>query len=86
MKKLASTIFLLLVLAGSSFAQNTPIAGKKPSAQAKPKQSAGCSLVGNVKGTKLWAGNCVSAELAAPTTAEPEPEPEPKDAIRRGKQ
>jgi hypothetical protein len=34
----------------------------------KPKEPMGCKLVGTVKGTKLWAGDCVGSELrgAAP--------------------
>ena len=79
MTRLASTIILMLALIGSSLAQTAPKAAKKPSVQSK--QSIGCKLVGTVKGTKVWAGDCISAEPVAPAT----PEPEPND-IRAGKQ
>jgi hypothetical protein len=29
----------------------------------KPKEAAGCKFVGTVKGTKLWAGDCMGPEL-----------------------
>jgi hypothetical protein len=50
------------------FAQAAPKVGNKPLAQVKPKEPMGCKLVGTVKGTKLWAGDCVGSELkgAAP--------------------
>jgi hypothetical protein len=31
--------------------------------QVKPKAASGCKLVGTIKGTKLWAGECVANEL-----------------------
>jgi hypothetical protein len=68
-------IFLVLAAIGFSataFAQSAPPkVGNKPLAQVKPKEPLGCKLVGTVKGTKLWAGDCVaSSELrgAAPAT------------------
>ena len=33
----------------------------KPLVQVKPRAPAGCKLVGMVKGTKLWAGECTEA-------------------------
>jgi hypothetical protein len=68
MKALAGLIVFLF--ATSAFAQTPPPKIAKPRAQAKPSAPMGCKLVGTVKGTKLWAGNCVdAAELrgAAPT-------------------
>jgi hypothetical protein len=71
------TMRVLLVLAAICFSTNafaqdaSPKAAKKPMAQVKPKEPPGCKLVGTVKGTKLWAGDCVaSSELrgAAPAT------------------
>jgi hypothetical protein len=35
----------------------------------KPKEPTGCKLVGTVKGTKLWAGDCVASELRGTTPA-----------------
>jgi hypothetical protein len=87
MKRLVSAIFLLALVA-PSLAQNAPT-GKKTSALAKVKPSGGCRLVGTVRGTKLWAGDCVAAEPSAPTAAEPaEPslQDHAQDAIRGGKE
>jgi len=80
MKRLVATSYFMIALIGPSFAQSAPSAGKK----VNPKQSSECRLVGAVKGTKIWAGNCISPE----TTAAPGPEPElePKNAIRGGKE
>ena len=55
----------------SAYAQDAPPkVGNKPLTQVKPKEPIGCKLVGTVRGTKLWAGDCVESELrgAAPTT------------------
>jgi hypothetical protein len=55
MKRLVATTYLTIALIGPSLAQDVAAVGKK----AKPKQSSECRPVGTVKGTKLWAGNCV---------------------------
>jgi hypothetical protein len=66
---------VLLILAGICFSANafaqdaTPKVGSKPLAQVKPKEPMGCKLVGTVKGTKLWAGDCVGSELRGATSA-----------------
>ena len=70
------TMRILLVLfaigfSATAFAQSAPPKiGNKPLVQVKPKEPMGCKLVGTVKGTKLWAGDCVASELrgAAPAT------------------
>jgi hypothetical protein len=68
------TVRALVILAAvCAFAQSpSPKSGKKPPlAQAKPKEPMGCKLVGTVKGTELWAGDCVDAaglRGVAPTT------------------
>jgi hypothetical protein len=67
-------IFLVLAAIGFSataFAQSAPPkVGNKPLAQVKPKEPMGCKLVGTVKGTKLWAGDCVaSSELRGAAAA-----------------
>jgi hypothetical protein len=50
---------------------------KKPLAQTKPKEPMGCKLVGTIKGTKLWAGDCVAAsELRGAVPAESASSPE----------
>jgi hypothetical protein len=63
------SLFILVALSFSTtaFAQSAPPkVGSKPLAQAKPK--VGCKLVGTVRGTKLWAGDCVGSELRGSTT------------------
>jgi hypothetical protein len=40
-----------------------PKVGAKPLVQVKPQAPAGCKLVGTVKGTKIWAGDCIANEL-----------------------
>jgi hypothetical protein len=54
----------------SAYAQDaSPKVGNKPLAQVKPKEPMGCKLVGTVKGTKLWAGDCTGYELRGSTPA-----------------
>ena len=77
------TIKVLFVLAAvgfsaSAFAQDAaPKVGNKPLAQVKPREPMGCKLVGTVRGTKLWAGDCVGSELRGTTpSADEQPSPE----------
>ena len=66
---------VLLILAAISFSANAfaqgapPKVGNKPLVQVRPKEPMGCKLVGTVKGTKLWAGDCVASELRGATPA-----------------
>jgi len=54
-------ILAAICISANAFAQDaTPKAGTK---QAKPKEPMGCKFVGTVKGTKLWAGDCMGPEL-----------------------
>jgi hypothetical protein len=67
------TMRLLLILAvvslsAPAFAQSAP-----PAVGKKPKAPMGCKLVGTVQGTKLWAGNCVTAEPAAAASEPAQP-------------
>jgi hypothetical protein len=71
---------ILLILAAivgfsaSAFAQTpAPKAEGKPLKRAKPSAPMGCKLVGTVKGTKLWAGDCAAASELRGTTPSPEP-------------
>ena len=82
MKRLVVTTYLMIALIGPTLAQDVAAVGKK----AKPKQSSECRPVGTVKGTKLWAGNCVAPDAMAAPVAEPESEPETTGAIRGGKE
>jgi hypothetical protein len=76
------TLLIVATIIGISttaFAQTTPKVGGKPLKQVKPPAPMGCKLVGTVKGTKLWAGDCTAApELrgAAPQPEAPAPTPE----------
>jgi hypothetical protein len=74
----ALVILAAVCFSATAFAQSpSPKSGKKPPlAQAKPKEPMGCKLVGAVKGTKLWAGDCTdAAEIrgAAPEASPPAP-------------
>ena len=83
----AALLFAITLVSGAAFAQGAapakrPTVGGKPIAQVKPTAPMGCKLVGTVKGTKLWAGDCTaSPELRTTTTATPSPPTEavPKD-------
>lgn len=57
-------VFLAAIcLSATAFAQSPPpVPSKKPAlAPAASKAPMGCKLVGAVKGTKLWAGDCTDA-------------------------
>jgi hypothetical protein len=54
-----------LILSTGALAQDapkSPAMGDKPLVRVKPKAPVGCTLVGTVKGTKLWAGDCTASE------------------------
>lgn len=61
-------VLATLLFSSSTLAQGTPTkpkiatVGGQPLVQVKPTTPGGCKLVGTVKGTKLWAGDCVAAE------------------------
>jgi len=57
-------VFAAISFSAAAFAQIAPPkVGDKPLVQVKPKAPTGCKLVGTVKGTKLWAGECEASEL-----------------------
>jgi hypothetical protein len=63
-------ILAAISLSATGFAQGAPPKiGNKPLVQVKPKEPMGCKLVGTVKGTRLWAGDCVASELRGATPA-----------------
>ena len=68
----AVLVLALISVGSAAVAQGAPLAKKpKPIVQAKPSTPMGCKLVGTVKGTKIWAGDCVGAsELRGATPAE----------------
>jgi hypothetical protein len=79
----AAFVIALISVSGCALAQGAsptkkPTARGKPIVQAKPSTPMGCKLVGTVKGTKIWAGNCVDAsELRGATPAEEVSSPPP---------
>jgi hypothetical protein len=87
-------VFVITIVSGAAFAQGAvpakrPTVGGKPIVQVKPTAPMGCKLVGTVKGTKLWAGECmVAPELRTTTPPEdkaPTPSPE-KETVPKGQQ
>ena len=73
------SLFILVAIccSGTVFAQSAPPkAGNKALVQVKPKAPMGCKFVGTVRGTKLWAGDCVGSELRGPTPTTENPLPE----------
>ncbi len=88
------TLLILAAIIGfsaSAFAQTgAPKAGGKPLKQVKPLAPMGCKLVGTVKGTKLWAGDCGPASelrgtspAAEPAMPAPTPEANPPAADKQ---
>ncbi len=70
----------IIGLSAPSFAQTAePKVDGKRAKQVKPLAPMGCKLVGTVKGTKLWAGDCAApSELRGSTPAvEPSQQAEP---------
>lgn len=56
-------IFVAICCSTNALAQAAPPkVGDKPLVQVKPKAPQGCKLVGTVKGTKLWAGDCRASD------------------------
>ena len=78
-------LFLLtaaLILSTSVYAQDAskpPTGGDKSVARMKPK-AVGCTLVGTVRATKLWAGDCAAPDkLRSSVTASESSEPPLQD-------
>jgi len=71
-------ILVAICFSATAFAQSAPPkVGNKPVVRVKQKEPMGCKLVGTVRGTKLWAGDCVGPELggsATPTEMQALPE------------
>jgi hypothetical protein len=69
----------VLIVSTGAFAQDAPkslTVGDKPLVRVKPKPPFGCTLVGTVKGTKLWAGDCTASDQlrsSVPATENSEP-------------
>ena len=73
------TMRILLVLAafvgfsGYASAQTAAPNSGKPLKRVTPSAPMGCKLVGTVKGTKIWAGDCAASELRGTTPSPVEP-------------
>jgi hypothetical protein len=62
-------ILVATCFSATAFAQSTPPkVGNKPVVRVKPKEPMGCKLVGTVRATKIWAGDCVGPELGGSAT------------------
>ncbi len=87
-------LIALILLPTATLAQDAspakrPTVGGKPMVQVKPSAPADCKLVGTVKGTKLWAGDCTRSELRTTIPAEETSKPlpdHPVGAIPKGQQ
>jgi hypothetical protein len=54
----ALLILFTVSFSASAFAQTPPPKIAKPQMQSKPQTPMGCKLVGTVRGTKIWPGDC----------------------------
>jgi hypothetical protein len=57
----ALLVLITVCFSAAAFAQTPPPKTAKPTVQKKPQIPMGCKLVGTVKGTKIWAGDCTDA-------------------------
>jgi hypothetical protein len=65
----------IIGLSASALAQTAaPKVGGKRLKQVKPSAPIACKLLGSVKGTKIWAGDCAAAPELRGATPTPEPE------------
>jgi hypothetical protein len=85
--EIAALAFAMMLVGGTAVAQGAlpgqkRTTGRKPIVQAKPSMPMGCKLVGTVRGTKLWAGECTSLELK-PTVTDEAAQPDAVGAIGR---
>jgi hypothetical protein len=76
----AFLVLLMVCFSMTALAQSPPPkTDNKPPVHVRSKEPMGCKLVGTVRGTKLWAGDCVASELrgAVPTETQTSPERAP---------
>ncbi len=57
----ALLVLIMVCFSATAFAQTPQPKSAKPKGQPKPQMAMGCKLVGTVKGTKIWAGDCADA-------------------------
>ena len=66
----ALLVLIIVCFSATAFAQSPLPKAAKSQAQSRPQTPMGCKLVGTVRGTKIWAGDCTDAaglRGAAPT-------------------
>lgn len=85
----AALVFVITIVSGAAFAQGAvpakrPTVGGKPIVQVKPTAPMGCKLVGTVKGTKLWAGECMAPPELRTTTSPEDKAPTLPPEIQTG--
>jgi hypothetical protein len=74
--RIASLAVIAIICSSGALCQEAPKVAGKPLVQVKPKGPVGCTFVGRVKGTKVWAGDCAEADQlrgAAPDAEGSEP-------------
>ena len=70
----AVLVLVAICFSTTAFAQDAPPkVGGKLLVQVKPKAPQGCKLVGTVRGTKLWAGDCTVSETGSANLETPPP-------------
>jgi hypothetical protein len=82
----------VLIFSTSAYAQDAskaPTVAGKSTARMKPKAAVGCTLVGTVRGTKLWAGDCAAPDqlrssVPASEGGETPPQEQPAGAAPSG--
>ena len=57
----ALVILIAACFSATAFAQSPLPKAAKPKVQQNLRTPTGCKLVGTVKGTKIWAGDCADA-------------------------
>jgi hypothetical protein len=79
---LCFAMFLIptIALAQDATPAKRPTVSAKPFVQTKPKAPVGCKLVGTVKGTKLWAGECAAVSELRTGTPSDESSPSVPDS------
>jgi hypothetical protein len=66
-----------IALAQGATTAKRPTVSAKPFVQTKLRAPVGCKLVGTVKGTKLWAGECTATPELRTGTPSPSEESRP---------
>jgi len=82
----ALLVLIIVCFSATAFAQSPPPKAAKSQAQSKPQTPMGCKLVGTVRGTKIWAGDCTDAAgfRSASPTAETASPSLPEQAVGAG--